>query len=107
VNTHSTTLPADFPPLRAAAEEAAREFMRADPACVEGNYTSEHVRSVARFAVLLADLTRPASRDYWARWWHRETPRRLPRAERDQLAAAYREDAAALRLALVAAWRNE
>ena len=66
-----TTIPADFPPLLQAAEEAARETYDAGfdapprPNFYNSGGRDHHTRAHAR---LLADLTRPASRDYWARY---------------------------------------
>ena len=53
------TLPLDFPPLLAMAEEAAHEF------AAEAQFFNP---DPAAFARLLADLTRSASRDAWVRW---------------------------------------
>lgn len=71
-----TTLPLDFPPLREGAEEMAREYHAArcavgGPLCPgpwEMLFPSEQANRTAAFARLLADLTRPASRDWWVRW---------------------------------------
>lgn len=76
-----TTLPHDWSPLREAAEVVAREAYAANvrrfkehgwsTAELHGGdeYAMEGLRlfSLAQ-ADLLADLTRPASRDFWARW---------------------------------------
>ena len=76
-----TTLPMDWKPLVEAAEAYAREAWAANVRRFEENgwstvelhggdeYAMEGLRvfSLAQ-ADLLADLTRPASRDFWARW---------------------------------------
>ena len=70
-----TTIPADFPPLVQAAEEAAREQWDAHvDVCSYGlarwaqaDRTMRADRVAANMR-LLADLSRPASRDYWARY---------------------------------------
>lgn len=71
-----TTLPHDWPPLRDAAEAMARELYCADDVvyALRGMPPlPSHIREplpqeTNRCAILLADLTRPASRDFWARW---------------------------------------
>ena len=79
-----TALPLDFPPLRAAAEEMAREHYAATlvvgdlgtPGISEESATDNAARLPAALiqsqvrvhARLLADPTRPASRDFWGRW---------------------------------------
>ena len=65
-----TTLPPTFAPLREAADAMAREHYAA--IWDEGDWpllsNSQRDRWLAGHAYLLADLTRPASRDAWARW---------------------------------------
>lgn len=119
-----TWLPVDWVPLREAAEAAARELYGALPVGSPQNayrveksgwigreYTQTmpwdeqtaewRARLTDAHAHLLADLTRPASRDFWARWWYEHTPWRIPNIERRRIADGYRDDAAALRLALL------
>lgn len=74
----SALLPLDFPPLVAMAEREAEALYDALPAPDVPRekpwapwaevYRPMRERSVAAHARLLADLSRPASRDAWARW---------------------------------------
>lgn len=80
-----TMLPMDWKPLREAAEASAREVYAIEDEewhrlRMEGGRTRdirmafdmlprlERESRIAAHALLLADLTRPASRDFWARW---------------------------------------
>ena len=58
----TTTLPLDLVPLREEAERLAKELL----GLVRSHtwYETHH----DAFLVQLADLTRPASRDFWVRW---------------------------------------
>ena len=116
MSDHLATLPLDFPPLVAMAEGMARELYAADdrvyvlrgmpplPTSIREPLPQE----INRCAVLLADLSRPASRDAWARWlaervgltvgntapvWQYEYPSPSPR---DADGAPHREDHPAL-----------
>lgn len=68
-----TTLPRDWKPLREAAELAAREQLAAICVATDSDLRWEAINEAGQdwrrhaSASLLADLTRPASRDYWAR----------------------------------------
>lgn len=74
----ATTLPMDWKPLREAAEANAREAhdavvryfgARGEPCPTWDEVIPEgRAARIAGHAALLADLTRPASRDFWARW---------------------------------------
>lgn len=55
-------LPLDWPPLREAAEGIVSEIVVLDPV------TTDRDREIHVQSLLLADLTRPASRDHWYRW---------------------------------------
>lgn len=63
-------LPADFPGLLEAAEAAAMEAYSAVWGGEDWPILGSRARGqwIAGHARLLADLTRPASRDFWARW---------------------------------------
>lgn len=77
-----SALPLDFPPLLGAAEEIAREAHDAWEAAIRAVggtrfLIEETLATRATLGVeaeadahahLLADLTRPAARDFWARW---------------------------------------
>ena len=96
-----TTLPlTDHPIVRAAAEEMARDLQR--------EWTTEHGDFMAclatladPFAVLLCNLSRPASRDWWVRWGSRLSVEPVNAAARRW--HALRDDPDALAAAILAA----
>ena len=61
-----TTLPMDWKPLQDAARKDALELFNAAPWGVWGGPMK--ARRIEAHTAFLADLTRPASRDFWARW---------------------------------------
>lgn len=61
-----TTLPHGWEPLREVARSMALELFNAAPWGVWGGPQKE--RQIEAHSLLLADLTRPASRDTWTRW---------------------------------------
>lgn len=64
----TTTLPLDLGPLRVEAERLAKELHLAG--MMRWGETAHATRDLLteRQAMLLRDLTRPASRDFWVRW---------------------------------------
>ena len=81
-----TTLPLTWPPLRAEAERLAREVFHSmyvddDESEYEDMTWDEWLsdkgreRRIRCHARLLADLTRPESRDLWVRWGKNQRPR--------------------------------
>lgn len=60
------SIPLGWPPLRAEAERLAQEYLAARFS-TDGPPTPTEA-TVDAFARLLADLSRPASRDHWVRW---------------------------------------
>lgn len=69
----ATTLPADLPGLREESERLARETYTAltagDPTAFQSwDALASQTLWIKGHARLLRDLSRPASRDYWARW---------------------------------------
>lgn len=63
----TTTLPMDWPPLREAAVVEGTEMLNALFAHAD-RFSITSADLIAVHTHLLADLTRPASRDFWARW---------------------------------------
>lgn len=78
MNRELTTLPEDWRPLREAAETMAPALYAVpdwysddpDPPNTLWSDLGDRMRDkvTGHVANLLADLTRPASRDFWARW---------------------------------------
>jgi hypothetical protein len=64
----SALLPLDFPPLVAMAEDATRGVLVVWTSGAIHPALWEQHRLTDAHALLLADLSRPASRDAWARW---------------------------------------
>lgn len=112
--TPTTTLPLDWPPLRKAAEAYTQEaytlFQRVGQGprweALLDNPETAQIRDllVDTQAALLSDLTRPASRDHWARWWkaHTRAATAMGVLARAEASAVLRHNPRALRRALLA-----
>lgn len=64
----STALPADFAPLREAATREANALFLAWGRNIDAYCADYRKQLIDVFAGCMADLSRPASRDHWARW---------------------------------------